>query len=116
MKIQDLATEPARLAELGRRLALVRRQRGLSQEQLAEAAGVGVATVRRIEDGKDARLGSWLRLLEALGMLAGLDQVLPEEFRSPRAEVQGLRRRPRRAGPFGQAGAGSGPVWGDEQP
>jgi hypothetical protein len=49
-------------------------------------------------------------------MLAGLDQVLPEEFRSPRAEVQGLRRRPRRAGPFGQAGAGSGPVWGDEQP
>jgi transcriptional regulator with XRE-family HTH domain len=116
MKIQDLATEPARLAELGRRLALVRRQRGLSQEQLAEAAGVGVATVRRIEDGKDARLGSWLRLLEALGMLAGLDQVLPEEFRSPRAEVQGLRRRPRRAGPLGQAGAGSGPVWGDEQP
>lgn len=111
MKIQDLTPAPAMLQELGRRLALVRRQRGLSQEGLARAAGVGVATLRRIEDGHDARLGSWLRLLQATGLVAAVDQLVPEEFRSPRAEVLGNKRRraPR-------ASAGPDAPWGDEQP
>lgn len=116
MKIHELGTSSARLGELGRRLALVRRQRGLAQEELAERAGVGVATLRRIEDGKDARLGSWLRLLQALDMLAGVDLVLPAEFRSPRAEVQGRRRRRTRGAPGETGSAGAQGVWEDERP
>jgi transcriptional regulator with XRE-family HTH domain len=111
MKIEDLTPTPAMLQELGRRLAQVRRQRGLVQEELARAAGVGVATLRRIEDGHDARLGSWLRLLQAVGLVAAVDQLVPEEFRSPRAEVLGHKRRrsPR-------ASAGPDAPWGDEKP
>lgn len=91
MKIQTLTPTIQVLKELGLRLARLRKQQGLSQEQLAAAAGVGVATLRRLEDGKDGKLGSWARLLLALHQDAALDQLLPEELRSPLAEVKGKR-------------------------
>lgn len=91
MKIQALTPATQVLKELGQRLARVRKQHGLSQEQLAVAAGVGVATLRRLEDGKDGKLGSWARLLLALQQDAALDQLLPEDLRSPLAEVKGKR-------------------------
>jgi transcriptional regulator with XRE-family HTH domain len=91
MKIQTLTPTIQVLKELGLRLARLRKQQGLSQEELAAAAGVGVATLRRLEDGKDGKLGSWSRLLLALHQDAALDQLLPEEVRSPLAEVKGKR-------------------------
>jgi len=91
MKIQTLTPTLQVLKELGQRLARLRKQQGLSQEQLAAAAGVGVATLRRIEDGKDGKFGSWARLLLALHQDAALDQLLPEELRSPLAEAKGKR-------------------------
>lgn len=107
MRIDPLTPNPAVLEELGRRLEQVRKQRGLSQESLAREAGVGVATLRRIEDGKDGRMGSWIRLLRALDMVGALETLLPESFRSPMQDVReasGRRRRPKRGGGF---------VWGD---
>ncbi len=98
------------LGELGRRLELARRQRGFSQEELAQRAGVGVATLRRIEDGKDARLGSWLRLFAALDLVTAVELLLPEEQRSPMADVRGKRRRRP-----GQPADGADFVWGDER-
>lgn len=108
MRIEPLTPPSAMLVELGRRLAQVRKQRGLQQEALAEQAGIGVATLRRIEDGRDARLGSWLRLLQALDLAAAIDQLLPENFRSPMAEAKAARR--------GSRGAGPDFIWGDERP
>lgn len=110
MKIDPTIPTPALLAELGRRLAQVRKQRGLAQEALAELAGVGIATLRRIEDGRDARLGSWLRLLQALELSAAIDLLLPENFRSPLAEAKADAQARRRRKP-------SGPdfVWGDDR-
>ena len=110
MKIDRLTPNPAVLAELGARLAKIRKQRGYSQEALAEEAGLGVATLRRIEDGKDGKLGSWLRILKALEMAANIDVLLPEDFRSPMAEAK--RRRSRRGGDA----AGPEFVWGDQRP
>ena len=109
MKIDALTPTAAALDELGRRLGSIRKQRGLSQEALAAAAGLGVATLRRIEDGKDARLGSWLRLLQALDMDAAADQLLPENYRSPMAEARQAQRRKPVAGDLDFR-------WGDEQP
>ena len=108
MKIEALTPNAAVLEELGRRLQRVRKQQGLTQEELAGQAGLGVATLRRIEDGSDGRLGSWVRLLRALGMSASLDALLPESFRSPMQEAReqsgGRRRGPKDGGGF---------VWGD---
>jgi len=107
MRIDSLTPNAAVLDELGRRLQQLRKQQGLSQEALAQQAGIGVATLRRIEDGSDGRLGSWIRLLRALGMTGTLDALLPESFRSPRKEAKeqaGRRRGPKDDGGF---------VWGD---
>jgi transcriptional regulator with XRE-family HTH domain len=113
MKIEALTPNAAVLKELGRRLQLVRKQQGLTQDELATQAGLGVATLRRIEDGSDGRLGSWVRLLRALGMSAAIDALLPETFRSPMREAR--ERSGRRRGPKGDGGpeGDGGFVWGD---
>jgi transcriptional regulator with XRE-family HTH domain len=117
MKIDRLTPTGATLVELGQRLARIRKQQGLSQEHLAAAAGIGVATLRRIEDGKDGKLGSWLRLLQALQMDGAIDNLLPADFRSPLAEVTRRRqRKPKASPPDAAGGSGTGFVWGDERP
>lgn len=108
MRIDHLTPEQAILSELGSRLASVRKQRNVSQETLASEAGIGVATLRRIEDGKDSKLGSWLRLLKALEMHAAIDNLLPENFRSPMADAKRQRRNKDTHSPASF-------TWGDEK-
>ena len=110
MKIQVLTPEKQILEELGRRLAMVRKQQRLSQTRLAEEAGIGVATLRRIEAGQDSQMESWLKLLKALRMTAAIDALLPETFDSPMAEVLSQTGRRRRS-----AADKAQPVWGDER-
>lgn len=107
MKIDHLSPDSEILNELGARLARVRKQQGYTQDRLAEEAGLGVATLRRIEDGQDSQLGSWLKLLKALNMTAAIDQLLPENFNSPMSEVKRERGRVKKSS--------SGITWGDEE-
>ncbi len=110
MKIDYLTPEATILLELGSRLARVRKQQGFSQVKLAEEAGIGVATLRRIEAGQDGQLETWLKVMKSLHMAASIDAFLPENFDSPMAEV--------RANPKGrrQSQQPSAKIsWGDEQ-
>ena len=109
MKIDYLTPEGAILAEMGRRLARVRKQQGFSQTRLAEEAGIGVATLRRIESGQDGQLASWLKLMKALRMTAAVDGLLPETFDSPMAEVLYKAKQSKK----GQV-TEQGIRWGDE--
>ncbi len=108
MKIDELAPQEAVSQELGRRLEQTRKQRSLSQMALARQAGIGVATLRRIEDGQDAQMGSWIKLMRALNQLPAIDALLPEDIRSPMAEVMAEKGRKR-------PGKQSKQAWGDEQ-
>jgi len=112
MKIGPLTPKSTILDELGRRLTEVRKAQGHSQDALAKAAGIGVATLRRIEDGRDSNLGSWIKILKALGMDAAVDGFLPEAFASPMSQAQKARRRRR---PAAGESSGSGFAWGDER-
>ena len=99
MQISELTTDRGVLAALGRRLAWARKQKMLSQDALAEEAGVGVATLRRIEAGHGCQLESWIKVMRALGRISSIDGMLPDELRSPMFEVmreRGRKRLPRR--------------------
>ena len=118
MRITNETTDAAALAELGTRLRRTRLERNLTQEQVAEEAGVSRLTVKRIEDGGSAQLTSLLRVLRSLGLLEALEQLVPEPMPSP---IDRLRRRGRerqRARPgSASTNAGEGDVWrwGDEE-
>ncbi len=58
------------------RLRAVRRRRLLTQEELAAKAGVGVATIIRLEDGKPGRISTIRKLAQALDVTA--DELLGE--------------------------------------
>lgn len=107
MKIDQLTPEAEMLNELGRRLAQIRKQQDYTQDQLAEEAGIGIATLRRVEGGQDSQLETWLKILKALGLTYAIDVLLPENYASPMAEAKAASGRKRRK-------PSSGLVWGDE--
>lgn len=110
MRIDELTAEWAVLEELGRRLRNVREQRRMSRDDLALRAGIGSATLERMESGSPGQMTSWIRVLMVLNMEAGLDGLLPENYASPLLEVKGRRKRPRTASKGRRK-----KVWGDEQ-
>ena len=108
-KINTIMPEREILKELGARLARIRKQQGFAQTALAEEAGLGVATLRRIESGQDSQLESWLKILKALNMSSTIEAFLPEQLQSPMAEVRGKSRPSTKSSPT------TGLVWGDER-
>lgn len=112
MKLSHLSPDNLIQQELGARLQKVRKQYGHTQAQLAEAAGIGVATLRRIEDGKDSQLSSWIKILKALEMVNAIDQLLPESFISPMTEVLGGKRLNNKKG--SRVAESPSPIWRDE--
>ncbi len=80
--------------ELGRRLRQMRLEQNLTQQDLAKEAGVSVATVRNLEDGKRTQLMTLIRVLRTLGLLSGMDQLVPVQRPSP-IELLRLRGRER---------------------
>ncbi len=95
MKINQYLTDEAVLTELGERLERTRLERNLTQRTLAAEAGVERKAVQRIEAGEPAKLTSLIRVLRALGLLDGLDRLVPEPVPSP-IELLKLHGRSRR--------------------
>jgi transcriptional regulator with XRE-family HTH domain len=97
MPLHDLPTDEAVLAELGRRLARHRLARNWTQAELAARAGLGKATVQRVERGESVQMSSTVKLLSALELLDGLDAAVPESIELPIARLEREQRsRPRR--------------------
>jgi transcriptional regulator with XRE-family HTH domain len=104
MKIEESNTDEVVLREIGARLQRLRLERNLTQAELAREAGVSKITVERLEAGQPARLQTLIRVLRVLGLLDGLNPLLPEPLASPveavrlrgklRQRASGARRRP----------------------
>ena len=109
MYIDHLTPHDQALAELGDRLARVRKQHGYIQVQLAKEAGIGVATLKRMEGGKGGQLESWIKVAQALHMAESINNLMPEHFDSPMAEVLATKKRRRK-----NRAATPSTVWGDE--
>lgn len=103
------------LRALGARVKTLRLERNLSQDQVAAAAGVGRATLVRLEGGQSVTLLSFVQVLRALEVLEELESFLPEPGVSPLQLLERQGKRRRRASP-GHSGPGSGsdrggPAW-----
>lgn len=76
-------SDEAILVEMGGRLRRERLNRDVSQEVLAEQAGLSLGTLRNAEAGTGSSMTTFIRLLRALGMIDRMDAVLPEPEASP---------------------------------
>ena len=83
MQISELLTDAAVLAEIGARIARYRLDRQLTQTALAAEAGISKRTVERIEAGASVQLVNLIRVCRALGLVANLEQMIPEPAASP---------------------------------
>ena len=121
MKLDDLLTDESILAELGERLAQQRVVRGLTQADLARAAGVAKRTVERVEAGESIQLVTLVRICRVLELVSGLDQLVPEKTLSPMALLKEKSRNktPQRVRGATKASVKLGKVtnwsWGDDQ-
>jgi len=116
MSIANESSDGAVLAEMGQRLARHRLNRNLTQEALAKEAGLSPRTLNRIEHGQSVAVSNWIRLLRSLGMLAGLEALVPEPSVSPIQQMKmrgkARKRASTRPGETDPAGPWS---WGDEE-
>jgi transcriptional regulator with XRE-family HTH domain len=119
MEIRSENTDATVLRELGSRVARTRLERNISQEQLAHEAGIGRATLERLEAGHPVKLDRLVRVLRALDLLENLNLLVPEPLPSPIQQLarHGHRRqragRPRRSEPAPRPDEAW--TWGDEQ-
>ncbi len=114
MKIEGFLTDEAILAELGGRLAQRRLELQLTQEMLAEQAGVSKRTVERIEAGATAQMSTLVRLLRALALLDRLETLAPEAGPRPMDLIR-LKGKARKRASSRRKSADEKPwQWGDE--
>lgn len=99
MKIDNLWSDEAVVQELGRRVERARLDRNLSQEHLAAQAGVGKATLERLEAGRPAKLPTLIRVLRALELLDGLETLLPDDAAPSPLDLAKRGRERQRAAP-----------------
>lgn len=65
------------LIDLGRRIVLARKARGLTRQDLAHLADVGLSTVASLEGGHHGvSVGNLLRVMKALGLQSQVDKLL----------------------------------------
>jgi transcriptional regulator with XRE-family HTH domain len=88
---------------VGERVLLLRRRKGLTQPQLAQQTGMGIATLNRIENGHQSMaMDKVVALVRVLGTTADYLLGLSEEpargteARSAAAPIPPKRSRPRK--------------------
>jgi transcriptional regulator with XRE-family HTH domain len=109
-------SDHAVLEMLGRRLAKWRIDLQMTQAVLAEQAGVSKRTVERVEAGKTAQTQTLVRILRALGLMEGMEQLVPEIGPRPMdlLKLDG-RERKRASSPKSRKRNGPKWTWGDEE-
>lgn len=114
MRYEALHTDEATLIEFGSRLAAQRIMLGWTQEKLATEAGVGKRTIERMEAGESVQLSSLIRVLRELGLLNGLEMLLPEALPRP-MELLRMKGKSRKRAPRTKSDDNVKPrwTWGD---
>lgn len=94
-----IATPEQIAADLGKTLARIRLSRNITQQNLAQRAGLSDRTLKRIEGGEGASLDTLIRLMQALGLHEHLATLLPDPGLQPMEKVERRGRERQRARP-----------------
>ena len=97
-----MLTDAAIRGRLGENLKGVRLKQNITQQRLAEEAGVSLSTVKKLEKGEIGSFDAFLRILRTLGRLDVLGALVEEPQLSPNeyyelVQKAGARRRKRAA-------------------
>jgi transcriptional regulator with XRE-family HTH domain len=105
------------LVDLGARIAATRLARNMTQAQLAMAAGLGLRTLQRLEQGAAAtQLSGFLRVCGVLGLLDRIDALIPDPAPSPIDQLRLQKsRRQRASGDTAHPAPGVPWSWGDAE-
>ncbi len=98
-KMTETATSQWVMKEVGFRLAKIRLSRNITQNYLAQSAGIGLRTLRRIERGESSTFDSFLRVVIVLGYTDGLLSIFPVHDISPIDRMKLKRKERKRARP-----------------
>ena len=90
-------TDTVVLEQIGQRVASARLLCNITQQDLAEEAGVSRSTVRRLEAGESTQLTAFIRVLRVLDLLANLDLLLPAPSVSPLQALKSEGQKRQRA-------------------
>ncbi len=115
MKLNAANTDQTLSKLIGDRLGQLRLQKNLTQEQLAEQAGLGLRTVQRLELGTAAtQLSGFLRVCRVLGLMDRFELLLPETIVSPLSQLKLRGKERQRATPVKPKPGGKKPwTWGE---
>ncbi len=93
--INNGMSDMAIVRDLGERLKRRRLDQNITQQELADQAGLSRPTISDIERGQPAALMSLIRILRVLGLLEELNSFLPAPLPSPLqlARQQGKQRQ-----------------------
>jgi transcriptional regulator with XRE-family HTH domain len=95
-KIDYVAASPEALeAILGSKLERLRLSKNISQSVLAKEAGVSRRTITRLENGEGTSLDTFIRVMQALGIVDRLETLLPDATTRPveRIKLGGRERK-----------------------
>ncbi len=101
---------------LGQRVERLRLSRNITQADLAEQAGIGIRTLRRLEAGEGGTLDTFFRVLSALKLDGNVELLIPDPAIRPieRVQLKGSERK-RASSSRKQASSKQPWRWGSKQ-
>jgi transcriptional regulator with XRE-family HTH domain len=110
----DIASSMQIEAALCTQLENLRLSRNITQAQLAKEAGLGVRTIKRLENGQGITLDTFIRILIALKIQNNLQSLLPDPAIRPIERVTFNGKERKRARPKKSNEEKLPWTWGDE--
>ncbi len=84
------------LLEISSRIKAYRIDSALTQDELANKAGVSRRSIQNLEKGEDVKLGTMIKVLMALGLDSNLDMLVPDPTKRPSYYLKGNENRHQR--------------------
>lgn len=76
-------SDPAVMAEMGKRLKEYRLHKNFTQSELAVKTGISVLSVQNLEKGRSVSLSTFISVLRMLKILGNVETLIPELPVSP---------------------------------